>query len=115
MPTYISLVKMTASGKREIAGSLERGEIVAEARERLGISMQYYMTLGAYDFVLIFVAPTEQAMAELLLFIGQIGAIHTETMIALGPQDYDPLLRKLAAETRKNQSTHKTKEREEDE
>ncbi len=97
MKTFISLVKMTGTGKSEITRSLQRGEIVARARERLGISMQYYMTMGAYDFVLVFDAPSDEAMAELLLIIGQIGAIDTETMPAFTDRTYVPLLEKLRA------------------
>ena len=97
MKTFISLVKMTGTGKSEITRSLKRGEIVAKARERLGISMQYYMTMGAYDFVLVFEAPSDEAMAELLLIIGQIGAINTETTPAFTDRTYMPLLEKLFA------------------
>jgi len=97
MKTYISLVQMTGEGKREITQSLKRGEIVAQARARLGINMQYFMTFGSYDFVLIFEAPSDEAMAELLLLIGRIGAINTNTMPAITNETYEPLLEKLAA------------------
>ena len=55
------------------------------------------MTMGAYDFVLVFEAPSDEAMAELLLIIGQIGAINTETMPAFTDRTYMPLLEKLSA------------------
>jgi uncharacterized protein with GYD domain len=97
LKTFITLIKMTDKGRTEIAGSLERGEIVKGFMEKQGVTRpQYFMTLGEYDFVFIFKAPSEIAMAQVLLEIGRLGAIETKTMICVGEDDYTELLEGLS-------------------
>ena len=75
MQTYIALVKLTDKGRIEIAESLKRGEYAQEIMQRNGVEMrEYYLTIGAYDFVLIFDAQHERGMAQTLVEIGRLGA-----------------------------------------
>ena len=98
MQTYIALVKLTDKGRTEIAESLKRGEYAQEIMERNGVTMrEYYLTIGAYDFVLIFDAQHERGMAQTLVEIGRLGAIRTETMLAFGKEPYDEIQEKLNA------------------
>ena len=81
--------KPTDKGRIEIAESLRRGEYAQEIMERNGVTMrEYYLTIGAYDFVLIFDAQHEQGMAQTLVEIGRLGAICTQTMLAFGKEPY---------------------------
>lgn len=66
--------------------------------ERNGVTMrEYYLTIGAYDFVLIFDAQHERGMAQTLVEIGRLGAIRTETMLAFGKEPYDEIQERLNA------------------
>lgn len=56
------------------------------------------MTLGAYDFVAVFRAPSDEAMAELLLVMGKLGAIDTTTMTAIENKTYQQLIEGLSNE-----------------
>ena len=68
MQTWIALVRLTDKGRVEIAESLKRGEYAQEIMERNGVEMrEYYLTIGAYDFVLIFDAQHERGMAQTLV------------------------------------------------
>ena len=89
MQTYISLIKLTGTGREEIHKSLKRGELVSEIMARNGVTRRdYFLTLGSYDFIMIFEAETAAGMAQTLVEIGRLGAIVTETMTAFGPEDY---------------------------
>ena len=96
MQTYIALVKLTDKGRIEIAESLKRGEYAQEIMARNGVEMRdYYLTIGAYDFVLIFDARDERGMAQTLVEIGRLGAIRTETMLAFGKEPYAEIQERL--------------------
>ena len=93
MKTFISLIKMTGKGRNEIAESLHRGEIVQDIMKPRNVAMRdYFFTFGAYDFVMIFEAPSEQTMAQVLVEINRLGAIETNTMLALCREDYTEVL-----------------------
>ena len=97
MKTFVSLVKLTTAGKAEITKTFERRKALAPAMERLSVKMeQYFMTLGAYDYVVVFRAPTDEAMAEFLLILGRLGAVETTTMVALDADAYGGLIERLS-------------------
>ncbi len=97
MKTFVSLVKLTTAGKAEITKTFERRNALAPAMERLSVKMeQYFMTLGAYDYVVVFRAPTDEAMAEFLLILGRLGAVETTTMVALDADAYGGLIERLS-------------------
>lgn len=88
---------MTGKGRNEIVASLERGEIVRAIMKKKNVTMrEYFLTFGEYDFVVVFEAPSEKAMAHVLLEIGRLGAIETNTMLALGKDDYTEILEGLS-------------------
>lgn len=97
MKTFVSLVKLTTAGKAEITKTFERRNALMPAMERLSVKMeQYFMTLGAYDYVVVFRAPTDEAMAEFLLILGRLGAVETTTMVALDADAYGGLIERLS-------------------
>lgn len=98
MKTFVSLVKLTTAGKAEINKTFERRDALTPAMERLSVKMeQYFMTLGAYyDYVVVFRAPTDEAMAEFLLILGRLGAVETTTMVALDADAYGGLIERLS-------------------
>lgn len=97
MKTFVSLVKLTTAGKAEIYKTFERRDALTPAMERLSVKMeQYFMTLGAYDYVVVFRAPTDEAMAEFLLILGRLGAVETTTMVALDADAYGGLIERLS-------------------
>jgi uncharacterized protein with GYD domain len=97
MPQYMTLMKMTPTGRREIAASLDRGDVVNAALAEIGVArLDYFITLGRYDCVMIFDAPDEAAMGHALMFIGTLGAVETETMPIVSKEDYGRILATLA-------------------
>lgn len=97
MKTFVSLVKLTKAGKAEITKTFERRDVLTPAMERLSVKMeQYFMTLGAFDYVIVFRAPSDEAMAEFLLILGRLGAVETTTMTALDADAYGGLIERLS-------------------
>ena len=86
MPKYVVLVNFTDEGIRrqqDRAGSAERTkEREAHAKE-LGITQEsMYLTMGPYDRVAVYDAPSDEAIAKFALWVGSRGSVRTLTMRA---------------------------------
>jgi uncharacterized protein with GYD domain len=59
LPTYVVLVNWTDQGIRNAKQTIERTDHGGELAEKHGVKLeQVYWTVGAYDMVTIFKAPT---------------------------------------------------------
>lgn len=97
MPQFITLMRMTGKGRNEIAKSLDRGEAIQEALAELGVTrLDYFITLGAYDCIMLFDAPDETVMAHALMEIGTYGAVETNTLTVITKDDFTRILEALA-------------------
>ena len=87
MPTYITLLNYTNQGIRNAKGSPERQQQAEERLRQLGGRfVGHYLTMGAYDFVLVWEAPDDEAAARYMLALGASGNVRTTTLKAF-PQD----------------------------
>ena len=75
---FITLLKWKQTPKKEM---IEQSTKRLEELEKQGIKMNIYWTLGRYDAVTIFEAPTEKDAIKTLLLFQDIVA--TETMVAV--------------------------------
>ena len=86
MPKYVVLVNFTDQGIREQQDTSGRAARTAarEARmKELGVTQDaIYLTMGPYDRVVIWDAPSDEAMATFSLWLGRQGGIRTLTMPA---------------------------------
>jgi len=97
---YLCLMKMTPKGRAEIAKSLDRGSEIQDAIAELGVTrLDYWVTLGGFDCVMLFDAPDDAAMGHALMKIGTFGAVETQTLSVIGKDDYAAILAQLARET----------------
>ena len=55
-----------------------------------------YLTMGAYDFVVIFEAPEDETMAGILLEAGRLGTVRTNTMRAFPKADFERIVAGLS-------------------
>jgi uncharacterized protein with GYD domain len=96
MPHYISLMRWTSQGLAGLPGWRERveeGERVIEAAG--GKLIGVYVTLGRYDVVEIFEAPTDELAVEILMNLQRFGAEHTETLRAFTREEAEDIVRRL--------------------
>ena len=86
MPKYVVLVNFTDEGIRR---QQDRSGTAARTKERdarakeLGITQEtMYLTMGPYDRVAVYDAPSDEAMAKFALWVGSRGSVRTLTMRA---------------------------------
>ena len=54
-----------------------------------------YVTIGQYDVVEIFDAPTDEVAMEILMKLNRFGAEHTETLRGFTRDEAEEIIRKL--------------------
>lgn len=96
MPLYITLMRWTSKGMAGLPGWRERVEegerIIREAGGKL---VGVYVTLGRYDVVEIFDAPTDELAVEILMKLQRFGAEHTETLRAFTREEAAAIIHRL--------------------
>ncbi|MBC7236425.1 MAG: GYD domain-containing protein [Chloroflexi bacterium] len=96
MAGYIVLGKYTREGIERIK---DMPEIIKKHRAKLegtGIRLiGTWCTLGQYDFVSIYDAPDDLAMAERVIETVQNGLVTTQTMRALSEEEFAQVVSKL--------------------
>ncbi len=95
MQHYIILGKRTEQGLRELKDTPKRVEDAHRLLERLGGRMQYYYTMGEYDFVAIVDLPTEEKMLQFLTEVISAGYVRTITLKAWSDKETAQLLAKM--------------------
>ena len=96
MPTYISLVKWTDQGIRNVKESPARLDAATQATEAVGgKTIAFYLTMGRYDVVIISEYPNDEAAATVLLGIASRGNVRTETLRAFTEDQYRDVIAKI--------------------
>ena len=94
MPRFISLLKFTDQGAKDIKKSTNRAHAFDRAAEKAGVTVEgQYWTIGSYDGVLIINAADEIKALHLLAELSANGNVRSETMIALTDKEFDQLAR----------------------
>jgi uncharacterized protein with GYD domain len=84
MPTYILLGNFTQMGIEKIRDVPQRDERAIDALKSVGGALKdYYFTVGRYDFVVTIEVPNDEALMKFLTIIGSVGAVRTETLVAI--------------------------------
>ena len=93
METYIILGNFTQEGANKIKESPARIDAARKAVEAAGGKfLSWHLTMGRYDFVVVTEAPDAKAAASILLAIGGLGNVRTETMRALTEEEFKEVL-----------------------
>jgi uncharacterized protein with GYD domain len=96
MTTYVMLATWTEQGIRDIGRSPARLDALKKQLEEMGGRfVAFYMTLGEYDFVLVYETPDEAVAARFALLLGRLGNIRTKTMKAFSERAYREIVVKL--------------------
>jgi uncharacterized protein with GYD domain len=96
MPVYITLLKYTQQGIKNMKDSPARLEQAKEAIRAAGGEMHaFYLTMGQYDAVSISEAPNDEAYAATMLAIASAGAVSTETLRAFTEDEYREIIASL--------------------
>jgi uncharacterized protein with GYD domain len=96
MPTYISLMNYTDRGIQTVRQSPRRLDDAKKMLESMGGTFRdFFMTLGAYDLVLIYEAPDDAVSARFQLLLGAQGNVRTTTMKAFPEAAYREVIASL--------------------
>ena len=94
MKTYIVLLNYTEQGIKNIKESPARLDAARKAAEAMGGKLkEWYLVMGQYDAVVVAEAPNDEVVSRLMLTIGALGNVRTQTLSALTEGEY----RKLCA------------------
>jgi len=97
MPRWISLVKLTEQGIRNIKQAPERLEESIKGIEALGGKLiDFYMVMGEYDYVVIVEGPSDEAAMIFLMELGAAGNLRTTTLKAFTQDEFQEMVGKLS-------------------
>jgi uncharacterized protein with GYD domain len=90
------LVNLTDQGVKGVKEIPNRQSKTREVAKQLGIERkQVYLTFGHYDFVHVYDAPDDRAMAKFVLTLGSFGNIRTTVLRAFEEAEHNELLKEL--------------------
>jgi uncharacterized protein with GYD domain len=96
MPTYVTLMKWTDQGIKDVKSTVDRSEQARQAIEQMGGSMPtIYWLQGAYDILAIANFPDEETATAFLLNLGKLGNLRSETLRAYSAEDMRRILEKV--------------------
>ena len=93
MPSYIMLSNWTDQGIRQVKDSPDRLDAARKLCSQHGAEITaFYMTLGAYDMVIIIDAPNDDAFAKLAISIAKGGNIRSASLKAFDEDQYRKII-----------------------
>ena len=95
MPNYITLGNWTEQGIKTVKESPKRADAVTALANKLGAKMQIFYTMGRYDIVALTEAPNDDVAMQLLLEIGKLGNVKTQTLKAWTTPEATKVISKL--------------------
>ncbi|MDP2919307.1 MAG: GYD domain-containing protein [Dehalococcoidia bacterium] len=89
MPYYVMLTKLTAEGRKTLMANPRRLFEVNKEVEKMGAKvLAQYSLLGAYDFINILEAPSNEVVARVSSALGSRGTLEPLTMAAMSIQEF---------------------------
>ena len=95
MARYITLIRFTEQGAKNIKNSPSRSAAFKMAAEKAGVKVEaHYWTMGACDGVLVLSADDETKALHCLTELAAAGNVRTETMRAFDANEFGAILGK---------------------
>lgn len=99
MATFITTIKFTQQGIKDIAHSTKRAATFKSEAKKLGVKVkEMYWTLGELDGLLILDAPDDETATAALLCLGNMGNVHTSTFRAFNAVEMERVISKIHVE-----------------
>ena len=98
MPTYVSLIRFTEQGAKNVRETQRRAAAFRDAAGGRGITVrEVYWTLGAYDGLLVLDAPDEETVTAAMVSLGALGNVRTQTMRAFDETEIGGIVERAGA------------------
>ena len=92
MARYISLLRFTEQGAKNIKKSTNRAHDFDKVAAKAGVKVEgQYWTMGKYDGVLIVSADSEDKVLHMLTLLAALGNVRTNTMHAFVDKEFDAI------------------------
>jgi uncharacterized protein with GYD domain len=96
MPTYITMLKWTQQGIKNVKESPTRVDTARNAFKADGVIMkELFLVTGQHDMVLVIEAPNDTALAKALLNSASMGNFTSETCRAFTEDEYRQIIKEL--------------------
>ncbi len=96
MPTYVMLANWTDQGMQSINDSPKRIDAAKKSLEEMGGQFRsVYMTMGAYDLIMVYDAPDDAVAARFTLMLGKLGNVRTTSLKAFPEEAYRQIVNSL--------------------
>jgi uncharacterized protein with GYD domain len=96
MNTYITLMKLTDQGAKDLKNAPGRIEEGLKLFEKMGGKLiGFYATLGEYDYIGIGEAPNDEAATTFNLALSSMGSVRTRTIRAFSINEFTAMTDKL--------------------
>jgi uncharacterized protein with GYD domain len=97
MSTYIVLCQFTDQGVRNVKETTKRAEAFKAMAKKSGANVKdLYWTQGQYDLVTVIEAADDISVTALLLSVGALGNIRTQSLRAFSADEMGRILGKMA-------------------
>ena len=96
MATYITLLKFTDQGIRNVKESPKRFDVAIKMAKSMGVTIQQgYWTMGSYDLAII-ADGAEDAIAAWMFKVGSLGNVTSNTLRAFTPGEMKKIVKKIS-------------------
>lgn len=93
MATFITTIKFTDLGEKNIPETTRRAAAFKATAKKMGVKVVgQYWTLGTFDGLLIYEAPDDETATSLMLHLGSLDNVHTSTMRAFVASEMEKIL-----------------------
>lgn len=97
MPLYIGMANWTDQGVKNIKDSAARAEAFKKMATQMGCTVHgLFFTMGRYDIATRIEAPDDATISALVLKLGSLGNVRTETMRAYTEAEFAQIMEKVS-------------------
>ena len=96
MSTFVTLIKWTDQGVRNVKDTTKRYRQALALVEKMGVKERsIFWTIGQYDIVFIVDAPDQETVAAAMLAVASKGNVRTEILPAYSVDEVEGILKKM--------------------
>jgi uncharacterized protein with GYD domain len=96
MVRYVILLNFTDQGIRNVKQSVERAKAFKSTADKLGAKVHdIFWTQGPYDVVSVVEVPDEQTGMALMLTLGSLGNVRSQTLRAYSSDEMKGIISKM--------------------
>ena len=96
MAHYVILANFTEQGIQGIKETGKRAKAFRDLAKGMGVTVKdIFWTLGAYDVVVTLEGPGDEAVASLMMKMGSLGNLKSQTLRAFSESEIDSVVSKV--------------------